>query len=539
MLRGNALFLLGQTYHEHHYFQDAQERYRTALQLAETQKYDALAELYWDYGSVRMKIAQHSGEAVDIYSAMDAFHHASSLQDPFPADFWNDFGLASLTLAEQINDIRLYVKAINCFKQAVSISFNSYDGWANLAKTLMHLYAKTHDEDHFSQANECFASAAQLRPQDTDLWLVWARFLLDSGRNNQDIKRLRSSIEKCHRAYVCDPNLPLTCAIWAEALALLGELCDRLDLLYEAQNKIAAATEMAPDAPEITFSYGMCLMALGRYFNDYDYYYQAIEKFQEGLSADRTCAMLWHGIAKCYACVGELEEDPEALEKSLRFYTKALDLNSSTYYIFDYALALTKIGDLTQDPQWIEAAVLQFERVLSVQKNALYLHPDWLFQYACTLDLMGDYLEEASYYARAIEIFSHVLMIDPDFPSIHHRLGQAFSHIGELIGESDHFARSIHHFRLAAKHDEENDQILLDLALTLINIAQRSQDPSEADQLHREAEHKITLSAKLGNVQAYYHLGCLYSLLGQYEKAMRFLQKAEEFESLPPLERFC
>lgn len=533
---GKALFQLGKTSDEYHYFQDAQKKYNTALELARAGKYKALPELYWHYGTARMRAASHSGEAVDIYHALEAFHHASSLEEQFPAEFWIDYGSAALSLAKQINDIRLHVKSMSCFKQAISISVNSFEGWSSLARALMELYSQTHDEDHFSQANECFTSAAQLRPEDTDLWLTWARFLLESGRLNQDIKHLRSSIEKCHRAYVCDPSIPLTCAIWGEALSLLGELSERLDLLYEAQNKITMAAELSSDDPEVLYSHGMCLTSFGRYFDDYDYFYQAIEKFQEGLSINRSCSMLWHGIAKSYASVGAMEGDEEALEKSLRFYSKALDLSPSTYYIFDYATALAKLGELTDEPTWIEQSVQQFERALGVQKNALYLHPDWLFHYACMLDLLGHHNEEDSYHGRAIEVLSHVLMIDPDFDGIHHRLGLAFSHVGELSGDNDQFQRAVHHFRLAYKRDEENDLILLDLALTLINIGQRTQDASEADQLYREAEHKLTQSAKLGNLQAYYHLGCLYSILGQYDKAMRFLQKAQEFESLPPLE---
>lgn len=533
---GDALFLLGKTFNEFHYFKDAQARYRTALKVAADQKYDSLAELYWDYGAARMRVAAHSGEAVDIYSALDAFHKASSLQEKFPAEFWIDYGNASLNMAKQINDVRLHVKAMSCFKQAISISMDSFEGWSSLAKALMHLYSQTHDEDHFTQANECFSSAAQLRPEDTDLWLVWARFLLESGKLNQDIKHLRSSIEKCHRAHVCNPNLPLTYAIWGEALALLGMLCDQLELLHEAQNKLETAFQLSKDDPQVLYSQGVCLNSLGHYFGDYDYFYQAIEKFQEGLSINRSCAMLWHGIAKSYSGVGALEGDLEAIEKSLRFYSKAIDLSPSTYYIFDYASAYAKLSELTGELHWIEQSVQQFEYALGLQKNALYVHPDWLFQYACMLDQLADHNEEETLYTRAIEILSHVLMLNPDFPNIHHRLGLSFSHLGELSGDSEQFQRGIHHFRLAIKHDAENDQALLDLALTLINSAQRTSDASEADQLYREAEFKITQSAKLGNLQAYYHLGCLYSLLGQYEKAMRFLQKAEEFESLPPLE---
>ena len=154
---------------------------------------------------------------------------------------------------------------------------------------------------------------------------------------------------------------------------------------------------------------------LGHYFDDCDYYYQAIEKFQEGLSIDRTCHRHWHAIGWTYALLGDLESNPETLELSLRFFQKAIDLHSSTYYIFDYASALSKLGEMTHEQHWLEEAVTQFERLLNLQKNAIYLHPDWLFQYACTLDALGDFYEEEFYYLRAIEIFSHVLMVDPDF----------------------------------------------------------------------------------------------------------------------------
>jgi hypothetical protein len=51
-----------------------------------------------------------------------------------------------------------------------------------------------------------------------------------------------------------------------------------------------------------------------------------------------------------------------------------------------------------------------------------------------------------------------------------------------------------------------------------------------------DAEQKVTLAAKLGNPQAYYHLSCLYSLLGQTERAMHFLLKARQFDALPPID---
>jgi tetratricopeptide (TPR) repeat protein len=533
---GSLLCTLGLNTNEHHYFQQAQEKLQQAIALSEGQNREILAELYWDYGIVYAHLAEHSGEALDWYQAVEAFQTAHSFDEQLGAEFWKDFGHACLKFASQTNDLRFYTKAIQCLKNAVSLDSHGFDGWCLLGDALQKLYHQTHDEDHFAQASDCLSTAAQIQPQNETLWINWARFLCDSAKRIADVKRLRLCIEKCQRAFALNPNEAMIQAIWGEALALLGNYTDRLDLIYEAQNKISQALEIEHNEPDIWYSEGICKQALGHYFDDCDYYYQAVESFQEGLSIDRTRYRHWHAIGWTYSLLGDLEGQPEILELSLRFYQKSIDLYASTYTIFDYASALSKLGEITHEQHWLEKAIVQFERLLNLQKNAIYLHPDWLFQYACTLDALGDFHEEEFYYLRAIEIFSHVLMVDPDFTAVHHRQALALSHLGELTSEIDHFFRAVHHFRLAMKNDEENDVILVDWATTLINIAQHSHDSSESDQFFRDAEHKLQTTLRLGNLQAYYHLACLYSLTDQCEKGMYCLEKARVHDALPTID---
>jgi tetratricopeptide (TPR) repeat protein len=533
---GSVLCTLGLAFREHHYFQEAEEKLKVAKSLSAGQQPDALADLNWDLGIVYSHLAENSGEALDLHQAIEAFQDAALHHQYLSSDFWKDFGRASLKFASQISDIRFYIKAINCFKQAVSLDSSDAESWALLAKSLQKLYEITHDEDHFSQANECFASATQIQPNDANLWLAWAKFLCDSTRRSPEAKQLRACIEKCHRAYAIEPDQPMVQAVWAEALAYLGETCERVDLIFDAHNKIVDAIENASEQPEIWFSYGMCLLAMARYFNDEDHYYQAIEKFQSGISTDRTYHANWHAIALTYAKLGKEHHDMEMLVKALRFYQRALDLQTSSYYIIDYAIALSKIGEMNHDQKHLDYAVAQFERAISMQRNALYAHPNWLYHYACTLDALGDFHDEDFYYLRAIEILTHVLMIDPDFHEVHHRLALTLSHLGELTEEVDHFFRAIHHYRLSLRHNEENDLVILDWAITLINLAQHCHDSTEANQFYQDAEHKLVAAAKLGNLQSSYHLSCLHSLLGNYETAMFYLRKANEAEALPPID---
>lgn len=533
---GNALTLLGETREENHYFVQAKKKYEKALSLIKNEPVERHADLYWDYAVSWYHIGNLSEEAVDYQLALRSFEKAALLSSALPSEFWIDYGTTCLLLAEKVIDVRHIVKAIYCFKQATSLEQHSYSAWAFLAEAMQKLYNHTHDEDHFTQANDCFAAASGLDPQDGELWLLWAEFLLHAARQNSDEKRLRACLEKCQQAYTCIPDEPMILGIWGESLALLGQITERLDLLYEAQNKIAEALELSEDLPELWLSYGNCLCSFGQYFGDFDHYYQAIEKFQTGLSIDRTKSQLWHAIAKTYYAVGMLESDIEPIAKSLKFFGKAMMLENSSFLTIDYALALSKLGEHTHSQDFLQHAVAAFESALSIQRNAVYLHPDWLYHYASTLDLLGDFHDEESYYARAIEIFSHVLMIDPDFPHVHHRLAQALCHIGELDGQVEFFYRAIHHLRLSLKHENENDHVILDWGIALINIAQRAPMLTDCNQLYEEAEHKMTLSAKLGNISAYYHLGCLYSILEQNEKSLHFLIKADEYSSLPSID---
>lgn len=535
---GCTLSFLGKTFKEKHYFIEANEKLKKAITLSISQEMGLLSDLHWDMASVLSHLASYSKEPMDWQLATESFQKAASYSDDLPSEFWDEYGKACMQLAVCINDIRLCVKAIHFFKHALSRCPTTFHlGWRHLSKALTYLYEYTHDEDHFTQASECYSAALQTRPQNVSLWLDFAEFLCTAGRRTKDGKRLKAAIEKCHKAYSLDISSARALALWGEALALIGEQSERLDLLLEAQNKIIHAMEVDPNEPRIPFSHGQCLNSLGRYYGDIDYHLQAIERYQEGISRDRTLHNYWHAIAMSYYEIGVIEQYPETLEKALRFFHKALELKpNNSYYSFDYALCLSRLGEVSINPPWLEASIEQFEKALAIQKNAVYLHPEWLFHYARTLDLYGDFHEEDSYYTKAIDLLAHVLMIDPDFFGVHYQMGLAFSHLGELTGEIENFYKSLHYFKLASKHEEENDMILLDLGITLINISQYTTDLAEADTCLRDAEVKLTQAAKSGNLTAYYQLACLYSLLGQHQQAMRFLEKADSFDALPSLE---
>lgn len=534
-LWGNTLFFLGKRKNEPSYFTNALKKYEKAISLSDGQPADILADLYWDFGDLWGKLAQQSGEVTDLHYAIKAYERSTTYQQDLPPEFWINFGNVTMQMGEKTNDYRFYVKAINAYKNAVSITISFPEGWFMLGKSLKALYLITHDEDHFSQANECFSTAVQLSGKNTAIWLEWARLLLESGIIFQDEKKLRAAVDKCYRAHRSNRKNPYIITTWVLALSHLGIITERLEHIHEAQNKIEPLVEKMED-PDVFHAHGLCFSALGRYYKDIDYHYQAIETFQEGLSLNRSHAPLWEAIALSSFDSSLLDHDEKSFERSLHFFEKALALKKSSMIHSYYAMCLLRYGELIHDQKTIELSVFHFEEAINMQKNAAYLHSDWMCFYARSLDQLAGFLESDTHYVKALDILNHILMLRPEFPRIHYRLALTYSHYAELINEPEIFMRAIHHYRIAHQKEKENDQIILDWALTLANLGDLLENDVESDQYFREAEYKMIQAAKLGNIHAYYSLACLYSLIGDLKNSLRFLQKAKAFDALPLIE---
>lgn len=527
---GNTLFTLGNLFSETHFYEEAKKKLETASNLSSN------SLLNYQLAQVFRKLAEKSGEVSDLQEALHHFKIATTTTEAISSELWLDYGSTCFTLGLQLNDSRLLLQSISFFKEGLRQNESFAPLWTELAKALSYLYELTHDEDHFCQANECFMNSVKLQSQNSDIWAAWALFLKNSGQRLHDIKRLRSSIEKCQRALLCSRKNISATIVWIESLAYLGLELEQLDLIYEASNKALEATEKFGSTPKLCKASGITLFALGKYYNDLDYYYQAIEKFQEGVSIDRTCHDLWYHLGHTYSVAAELESDMECYERAARFFAKAIHLHAKDSYYFEYACAVAKIGAQRQDQKTLEIAIVHFEQAFSLQNNPMSVETNFLYQYALALDLMGDLIGEESYYEKSIEILSKILLVEPDYPDIHFRIGVIYTHLGEMMQMQEPFFRAIQHYKLGYQHDEENENIFLEWGLALMNLAEFAEDEEEKRVVYEEAEFKLMQSAKLGNAPAYYHLACLFSLQNQFEKSFFFLKKAAMFDGMPPLD---
>jgi tetratricopeptide (TPR) repeat protein len=406
-----------------------------------------------------------------------------------------------------------------------------------MAHAFSQLYINTMDEQFVAQGAECFEKVTKLNPKHIDAWLQWGQLLAESGKLNRDSKQLDSSVAKSSRAYLIDSTDPIIISQLVESLSYLGAYSNRLNLLIEAENKILKVIDSIPDSPDLWRAYGICLIGFGLYYTDPDYFDMAIEKLQYGLSLDRTDADLWHALATAHQWIATLTDDVDIIERTTRFFLRAIDLKPACpSFIYDAACALLHHSEVADNLTSLEQAIALFETLLHNQRDVLLNHPQWLFQYASSLEWMGDFSTEESYFQRAAEMYSQVLLIDPDYPELHLRLGICQVHLGHMTLEREYYNRAIHSFALAVRQDEENEKSWLEWGLCLVHLAHHTIDQEAMNQLYFEAEQKITKAGSLGNAYAYYHLACLYSILGRYGEAMNLIRQALHLKTLPSIE---
>ncbi|MCH9811871.1 hypothetical protein K0U07_03795, partial [bacterium] len=531
-----SLFLLSRMTGDHHFLLDARKYYKKALDNSDDIPANTLSETYWHYGKVNYLLSKKSEEVSDLSIALNAHKNAYALNENLGPSFWSSYSACALSLGNQINDSKLYLEAIKFQKNAIAKESSNWRHWYQLARSLSKLFFTSSDEDHFLQANESFITAAKLNPTGDSFYLSWAKLLFTSGKKTKEIKRLYSAVEKCSFAHILNAKNPRTYSIWSIALAEIGSIKEELSLLYDAENKANEGAVYSSRSTDLYFAKGYALFAQAKYFGDADLYHQAIERFQEGLSIDRTCHKLWHHLGCTYSILAKVENDPTYYDRAIKFFTRAIHLKMKSTYLFTYAETLLEIAEIQNDEALLGDAITHFQQAISLNKNAIFIQTDSLAKYAKALDLYGDYKNEKNYYVQAIDVLKKILLVDPSFPNIHHKLGLVYDHLGELLEDREVLEKALIHYKIAEKTSYENAALFADHAVTKIHLAELSLTTEDRHHLYKEAEYKLMQSAKLGYTESYYHLATLYSLSCEYEKAVHFLHKCENFDALPHLD---
>ncbi len=541
---GNVYSNLGLINHETDAFSLAQEFFQKAQTFSHLEIEESRGNFYWRWATCYYFQGKLSEEAVDFYAALEKFRLAAEhgIQDKL---FWNTYGDALGELACLIGRGELFLNVVELYRNAVRQAFDFFEGWLSLGCAFQRLFDLYLSEDYFHQASECFKMASQINENNSILWLKWAQLNAAAGKLLQDSKLFPDAFEKFSKANDQDTENPLILGLWGESLLFDSARREDLEGLREAQKYIMQSLEINPNSAETWYIYGCCYYELGRYFGLEDYYHQAIDKFQFGLSIKQSEPLLWYGMAIAHYSIGDLRNDIIWLEKANQLFGRVLEFKGHGFRPMwnDWAVTLMKLAELTSEKSYIDEAIEKFEQVIpaDIDKDEEQNYDvEWLYNYGCALDFLGDFIEETEPYEKAIQALSKVLQIDPDYNHARYNLALALAHLADLARDVECFHKSIEQFQILLSHDKEDEMGWCDYGATIIHLAHLIHDPIRSDQsqkLYEIAESKLLQAVSLGCTHTYYVLACLYSLQNNFSAALHYLEKSDRSGTLPSLDQ--
>lgn len=538
---GCMLMRLGMSKNDVTFLQEAQLKFEEALLRAEKATPDQKAELYWQWGVCWASLGKASGEAHDFHMALSKYRLAAELGFQH-AEFWKQYGDAIAEIALLMGKSELFVEAVELFRNSIKLAPDSFHSWLGLACSFQRLCDLYKDDSYFDLANDSFEKAAELNPDSVDLWLNWGVLFAESGKNRNEIEHFNLSFEKFAQANICEENHPIVFSRWGEAQMFCGAYTERAELLRQAEAKIVKSLEINSENPDTWYIYGSCLNELGRYFGDVGFYHQAIEKFRYGLTLNDKHTWLWHGLALSHFAVGEMLEDGDFVEKSVRFCGKVMECGGQSFPQFwnDWGVALMKLSEMTDDKAYVELAIQKFEHAIGKPEDDRYsCDIEWLYNYGCALDLYGSFSEEVENYEKAAQVLTFVVQQDPSYHDARYNLALSLSHLGEWTDDVEYLQRALEHFQILLSEDSEMESAWHDWGVTLMHLSALTYNPLHPDRsqaLYSQAEEKLQHAIALGCSGAYYSLACLYSLMANYTAAMHYIERASHAHVLPAVD---
>lgn len=537
---GCVLMDLGQLQEEESYLYQALEKFTTALRYLPPGDTDSEADLNWKWGRCCFFLGRLSGEASDFHTSLEHFRKAAAIGIELPF-FWNDYGDALASLALLIGRFELFFEVSELYRKVVKLAPDQFYGWYNLARSFQHLFHHTHEDAHYNLADGSFGRAAELDANNADVWFHWGKLQLEASREKSSDAILKTSLEKFARANACDPQHPVLLACWGEAQMLYASHTEQLDLLKEAEAKIIKSLELLPDVPDTWCLYGTCLVELARYFSDPAFLYQAIEKFQYGLSLNPKHRLLWYALAVVHVKLGDLKDDATLFEEAVRDCAKALEhgTGDESKILSEWGVALMHLSQKTDDPNYIEQALEKFELAIDANTRENVEDLETLYHYGCAFDLLGDYSEDVRDHERAIQVLSYVVQQDASYTAARYGLALSLFHLGELTRDADVLHQALDHMEKVIDVDREDGVGWNDWGLMAITLGHMIQDPAHPEisrKLYEQAEERFRQAIALGCNGACYHLAGVYSLMGNLAAATHFLERSASTGFLPPLD---
>jgi len=491
-------------------------------------------ETWGNYFSLQGSIFE---EAKEYVLATQKFTQAIEISSTLFSS-WYTYGEALEALGMLLGQQSYLIEACECFFKAIASDPTLVKAHYHLAY-LQHLFFETEGSPIFFQtAEQSYEKVIALVDDHFDAWYKLGQLYITLAKNEKNLHILCKSLEKFAKALEINPTEPLLLIQIAEVEMIIGLHTSDLTSLVSAEKHVKMGLNLSNNV-DGWHVYGSCLLALGNYFEDTSYYYDAIDQFQKGLQCEQNHPLLWYGLGQSHFAIGESKQDIDMVEKSVAFYSRVLEFGGATFPQFwnDWAVALFKMAEWTSDPVYLLESLEKFEKLLSDNEEAYDV--EWVYNYGCALDLQGDMTDDPEHYEKALEMFENVLEKTPNHPNARFNFALSLSHLGECMESEAIFEKSFEEFEKIVSVDPEDDVSWNSWGLALIHYAKLVEDeeqPEKTSWAYEQAEQKFLAALALGNIYVNYNLACLYSLMGEYKLSFHYIERADQASALPGID---
>jgi tetratricopeptide (TPR) repeat protein len=522
--------------------QKASDHFKRAEELINLDGKTLPPESLWKWGVCDFYFGKFSEEPLDLKNASIKFKQA--FERGFRhSGFLVDYGSLLLELGTMTRNKELFLQSTEMLRQSLEIDGDNAQGWLRLALAYKVLYVLTQDFAYFEKSDHSFVAAARLMDDNLLLWVNWGDLLAKEGFSVRDPQLLSAGIDKLQRALTIDPKSNQIRMRIADATMHLGIIDDDFECLKFTLSILRELEAQESNNIHFLSLYGECLVQLGRYFGDTSYYQEGIKKIEEGLKWENDNPGLWHVLGMAYLSLGDLDGNIKSYDQAAKFLSQANRCAAGPIpeWLNQHGVALMKMGESGEDPHLIRSAMDKFEQAVNVFQRAGGGHPDpeWVYNFGVALDYLGEFESDPRHYERSIAVLGRLLEQYPSFCHVKYNLAQALFHLGDAVGELDPLEKAEELYEELLQEDPDAEFVLDDYSYSLMVQGDLLQSSGhgflQAKACFEKAESMLLESVRHGSAGANYFLACLYALLGRYNEALSFLERAKQQKALPSI----
>lgn len=527
---GKSLYILGKKEKKIELFERSIASYKEAISLKGSNGREEV--LYIEKARVWMAMHSISGEIFEIKKAIRSYEKAISISNNSTSI--KEIGEAYIKLGLLTNNNSSYIKASEYLIRAIKNSKHPKKSlFYLLATSFRELYINTSDDIFFKKADLAYEKYLKLSPKDICVIEERGELLGEAGRLKRDIDLLKASVN-----ILKNKKNPTSISQIAKSFSDIGLLLERPDIIKKAKNLLKPY--LCKNNINILYANATAYISLSRYYETDPHFEElAIENLQKAISIDKKIPEVWHALFSCYKRMGIYYEDDKLLKKAKNCLERANALKPACFEIlFDLARLSLKRYNLEERFSFLKSSLFYIKKAFLIK---FFKTPKDLFIYANILEKIGEYFLSESenlesslkFYKKALNLFLKIKLLDKSFKKIDYHIALSYSKIGDITSEYHFFEKAKKFFSLEIKRDLEDEKSYLELALSIISLAEEAIVPDK--RLYEKALFYLLKARQLGSTHAYYFLGCLYSILKRPKEALIALKMAKKHKILPSL----